>query len=89
METNTDSIQLLEQLVRLLRPEIPLEVDIWDAKTVAAFLKVAPRYVTERYALMDDFPTPFRLPSKNGRGHPRWKAVEIIRWAEQYRSPHA
>jgi len=78
--------ETLEALLTLLQPHIPVTVDLWDAKMVAAYLKVAPRRVTEYYARLDNFPAPIRLPSASGgRGHPRWKAMEVISWAEQYR----
>lgn len=77
--------EALEALLKRLQPHIPVTVDLWDAKTVAAYLKVAPRRVTEYYARLDDFPAPIRLPSATGgHGHPRWKAIDIIRWAEQH-----
>jgi hypothetical protein len=34
---------------------------------------------------MINFPKSYRLPSKTGRGHPRWKAEEIVDWVELYR----
>jgi hypothetical protein len=74
----------IEKLINLIQPQIPITVDLWDARTVGAYLKVSPRQVTERYALLDGFPPAIRLPSPNGRGHPRWKAMEIIKWAEKH-----
>ena len=74
----------IEQLIKLIQPQIPITVDLWDAKMVGAYLKVSPRQVTERYALLNGFPPAIRLPSQNGRGHPRWKALEIIAWAEKH-----
>lgn len=68
-------------------PQIPITVDLWSAKEVAAYLKVTPRHVLERYAIMPGFPAPIRLPSPSGGiGHPRWKAKEIITWAERHQA---
>ena len=80
----------LEELIKLIQPQIPVSVDLWDAKTIGAYLKVAPRRITEHYALLEDFPAPIRLPSATGgHGHPRWKAMDIVLWAEQYQEGKA
>lgn len=71
-------------LADLASPQIPVTIDLWDAKHIGAYLKVSPRQVTERYACKPDFPGAIRLPSKKGNGHPRWKAIDIIKWAEKY-----
>ena len=61
---------------------LPIDIDLWSAREIAAYLKVSPRQVTERYAPLLDFPRPIRLPANKGNGHARWKASEIITWAE-------
>lgn len=77
----TEAIETLRDMVS---PQIPLSVDLWDARHAAAYLKVKPRQITERYALRPGFPPAIRLPTKNGRGHPRWRAIDIIEWAEKH-----
>lgn len=70
--------------VKIAQP-IPLSVDLWDSATIGQFLKVSAKQVTDRYAPLPDFPKAIRLPAPgSGKGHPRWKAVEIIEWAERY-----
>jgi predicted DNA-binding transcriptional regulator AlpA len=54
------------------------------AQTIAQYLKVTPKHVLQRYAPLPDFPQPIRLPSAKGTGQLRWKAKEIIGWAERY-----
>jgi hypothetical protein len=80
--------ELLNRLTAALaaqaKPQIPVTIDLWRAREVAAYLKVTPRHVLERYAIMPGFPAPIRLPSPSGIGHPRWKAKEIIAWTERY-----
>lgn len=83
----TDNKPILELLAGLVQPPVPLSVDLWDAKTIGAFLKVSPRSVTEYYAQLKDFPLPVRLPSRTGgSGRPRWKSLEVVAWAEQFAS---
>ncbi|PZP63446.1 MAG: hypothetical protein DI596_03010, partial [Azospira oryzae] len=58
---------------RISRP-IPIQVDLWSADEIAAYLKVCRRYVIDRYSKLPDFPPAIRLPSAGGRtGHPRWR----------------
>jgi predicted DNA-binding transcriptional regulator AlpA len=83
----TDLEKKLDQLIDVLqRPSIPLDVALWSAAEVAAYLCVSVAQVRERYACRPDFPRPIRLPvtGSSGQGHPRWKASEVIEWAENY-----
>ncbi len=83
-ETITFSVEeLAASLSRIGR--IPIDVQLWDAATIADYLHVTARHVTDRYAPLPDFPRPIRLPSTDSkRGRPRWKAIEVIEWAERY-----
>lgn len=76
--------QLAAELAARIRPAIPLSVDLWDAETIATYLKVSKKQVLERYAPLPDFPRAIRLPAATGKGHPRWKASDVIDWAEKY-----
>lgn len=87
---NTNITQLAEQIAHYIRPAIPLSVDLWDAETISSYLKVSARQVRERYAIMPGFPQAIRLPSGGTeKGHPRWKAEEVIAWAEKYQEKRA
>jgi len=74
---------ILERLDRLIvattAAGIPFRKRWLDATGVAALLSVSPRTVLERLARRADFPAPIRF------GHPRWKASEVLEWAEQQR----
>ncbi|WP_141202414.1 hypothetical protein [Thiomonas delicata] len=71
--------------LRIARP-VPIDIELWSAKEIAAYLKVGPRQVSERYALMPGFPKTIRLPTVAGvRGTPRWSAAEVIQWATNHR----
>lgn len=81
--------ELLTKLANILgqqfKPAIPVDIDLWDVSTIAAFLKRSDSNVRERICPLPDFPKAIRLPSQGGRGHPLWKAIEVIQWAERYR----
>lgn len=77
----------LEQLIDVLkRPAIPLDIALWDASEGAAYLRVSESQYKERYACRPDFPRAIRLPveGSTGRGHPKWKALEVIEWAQRW-----
>ncbi len=78
--------QLAAAVAARISPAIPLEFDLWSAAEIAAWLKVGTDQVLERYAPLPDFPKAIRLPTPDGgRGRPRWKAAEVIAWAEKYK----
>ncbi|KVO84029.1 hypothetical protein WL61_03220 [Burkholderia ubonensis] len=80
------SEKIAEKLVAILPPIIPLEIDLWDTKTIATYLKRNPAVVRERICCLPSFPAAIRLPNTSGqRMHPLWKAVEVIAWAESHR----
>ncbi len=83
--TAIDLDQLAAAIASHMPRRIPLAVDLWGVSEIAAYLKVEPRHVGERYACLPGFPRAIRLPSQGrGRGHPRYKAAEVIAWAEKH-----
>lgn len=79
----TAELRALIEALQKPKAAIPPERDLWDAETIAAYLKVSARQVAERYACRPDFPRPILLPSESGsRNHRRWKAKEVMEWAE-------
>lgn len=82
---NTDEL-LLEKIDILIAAtraaSVPFDSRWLDVEGVAALLGYGPRHVMERIACRPDFPSPLRV---NGTGHPRWKATEVLQWAEQQR----
>lgn len=81
--------ELLEKLATALakhfRHIIPIDIDLWDVSMVASYLKRDPAVVRERITALPDFPKAIRLPARQGRAHPLYKAKEVIEWAETYR----
>jgi hypothetical protein len=76
--------QLAAAIAGKITPSIPINVALWDAETIGKFLHVSAAYVKSSYAPLPDFPKAHRLPSANGKGHPRWKAIQVIEWANKY-----
>jgi hypothetical protein len=82
-------VDLIEKLAaaleQRLRPSIPLNIALWDISTIAKFVNRNEAVVRERLACKPDFPSAIRLPTETGkRGHPLYKAQEIISWVEKY-----
>ena len=71
--------QLAQAIARHTARRIPLAVDLWSNAEIAAYLKCDPRQVSERYSGLPGFPRAIRI---GGKGHPRYKAAEVIAWAE-------
>jgi hypothetical protein len=76
--------EIAAAIVGRIAPPIPLDVDLWSATEIGAYLKRDSRQVLERYAPLPGFPKAIRLPSPGGRGQPLWKAIEIIEWATKH-----
>lgn len=75
-----DLEHMTDAIIKALRTQVPIEVDLWGPDEIAAYLKVSRRTVAERYAARPDFPKCYRLPGE--KGQLRWKAKEIMAWAE-------
>lgn len=76
---------LAAAIARHTARRIPLAVDLWSTAEIAAYLKCSERYVLDNFAARPDFPPAVRLPGKGERrGHPRYKAADVIKWAESW-----
>lgn len=83
---NPDIIEdLAAAIARHTARRIPLAVDLWSTAEIADYLKCSERYVLDNFAARPDFPPAVRLPGKGARrGHPRYKAADVIKWAESW-----
>ena len=76
---------LASAIARHTARRIPLAVDLWGVSEIADYLKLSEQHVRDNYVSRPEFPKAVRLPGKDGRrGHPRYKAAEVIRWAESW-----
>ena len=83
--TTMDYAALAAEIVKRMPPPITRDIDLWGSAEVAAYLKASNRQVCERLVPLPGFPKKIVLPSiGTGRMHPRWKASEIIEWAEKH-----
>lgn len=88
MTTETALIDKIDALIAVLkRPAIPAERILWDAEQAAAYLGVTARHFAERIACKPDFPKAIRLAEI--KGGLRWKAEEVMDWAESRREKRA
>lgn len=77
--------QFADAIARQMARRIPLSVDLWGYAEIGAFLKVSATHVAGQYATRADFPKAIRLPTLGkGLAHPRYKAREVIAWADKY-----
>jgi len=75
------AMAITEQLA-VMQNKLPTSIDRWGPDEAAAYLKVSKRQFMERIAVLPDFPKGVRLPSEKGQGKVRWKAQDIIDWAD-------
>ena len=81
-----NQIEILLDAINNLSPRIPVTVDLWSVKEIAAYLKRSAAVVRERITALPGFPQAIRLPvaGSKGRGQPLWKAKEVIAWTEKH-----
>jgi len=88
MNTEQTILEVIERLTE--RPMIPISVDLWGPDEIAAYLKMSRRTASEKITKIPGFPQSIYLPTKGpGRGHPRWKAIEVIEWVQSYQEDRA
>lgn len=79
--SESDLIEVLDRL----SPRIPVTADLWSTREVAAYLKYTVAQTRDRIVTQPTFPEPIRIRTGSGRGQPRWKAIEVMQWAEGQR----
>ena len=89
----TDLKQLAEQIVDAIKEgieQVPMSERLWRAKEIAVYMRRTERQVAERTVYLPGFPKPIRIPTGNGsKGHPLWKAREIVEWVEKHQERRA
>jgi hypothetical protein len=73
-------------LQKLSEKSIPVEVDLWDTEHIAAYLKYSYSTVRDKILPLPSFPKPICIRTANGSGLPRYKARDVIKWAESLQS---
>lgn len=78
--TETEILKAILQ--KLTERSIPIEIDLWDTEHIAAYLKYSYSTVRDKIICLPSFPRPIRINTANGTSLPRFKAREVIQWAE-------
>lgn len=73
--------KLLERLGTSAQATLPVSVDLWDTKHIAAYLKRSLFTVQTKIVVLPTFPRPIRLPVE-GKSQALYKAREVVKWAE-------
>lgn len=78
--------QLAEALAKRVHAHpVPLDVALWNAAEVGAYLGLSPRTVAEKVSVQPGFPRAIIPGIGKQKPERRWKAVEVIAWAESRR----
>lgn len=89
----TDLEQLAERITAAIHngiEQVPIDYRLWTAKQIADYMRRTERQVAERTVYLPTFPKPIRLPTGSGsKGHPLWKAIEVINWVEKHQERKA
>jgi predicted DNA-binding transcriptional regulator AlpA len=72
--------QLAIAISSYIHPQIPSSIELWDKKYIAKYLLVSNSTI-ENYICLPSFPR--SIPIGDGlKPCRRWKAAEVIKWAE-------
>ena len=78
---NNQEIELLAVAVAAhIKPAFPVEIDLWDTRLIAGFMKRTESYVRRVILPEPSFPAPVLLPS-TGKPNHLYQASEVIEWA--------
>lgn len=86
--------ELIERIAKAvadrMAPPLPIDIQLWNGKAIAAYLHRSPAVVMERVVTLSSFPRQIRLPAQRegSRGQPLWKALEVIEWTESHQEKH-
>jgi predicted DNA-binding transcriptional regulator AlpA len=73
--------EIIERLIAALeaiqRPPIPVEVDLWSYREIAAYFKRSESHAKKTITQQGDFPPAIRVAG----GHPLWRAAQVVKWA--------
>jgi len=91
MTPQDPQIELIDRLAIEIAQHIPPRIipiahRLWTYAEIAHYLRLETSYVQQHMPHAPGFPAPIRLVIRKGSlSHPRFRAVEVIRWAEAQR----
>lgn len=69
---------------------VPLDIELWTIRHIAAYLHRTEKVTSERIVTLVGFPHAIRLPTKDGRrGNPLWRAAEVVEWVGKHKEKRA
>lgn len=84
-EINVLAQKLLDTFQANMNRVVPFEHLLWSTAEIGEYLRRPAQVVRERVVIVPGFPEAIRLPNfGGGKAHPRWKASEVVAWAESY-----
>lgn len=84
MTTETALLDAINRLTAALQTSIPIDKRLWGSEQCAQYLCYATPSFLRYIACRPDFPKPLRL--SEGDKARRWRAQDVIDWAESQRS---
>lgn len=87
-ETEVLVQRVLDEIEKRATSVVPFEHALWSTKEIGEYLQRPAQVVRDRVICLPGFPEAIRLPTVGGAGssHPRWKAIEVVRWVESHQS---
>lgn len=82
MEINVE--QLAGFLADRMSPSVPVDVAFWSKKEIGGCLGLGTTSI-DSLVKRPDFPASYRFPTKGSGSQPRWKAKDVLAWAEEFR----
>ena len=82
MEINVE--QLAGFLADKMPPSVPVDVAFWGKKEIGGCLGLGTTSI-DSLVKRPDFPASYRFPTKGNGSQPRWKAKDVLAWAEEFR----
>ncbi len=77
----TPLLEAIDRMTQSMLAAIPVDKRLWTSETCAQYLSYSTAHFLARIACRPDFPKAHHIGSGDkGR---RWKAAEVIEWAEE------
>ena len=77
--------QLADELSARISPAVPIAAAFWSKAEIGSCLGFGKTSV-DSLVTRPDFPPVYSFPTKGNGSHPRWRAKDVLAWAEKYRA---
>jgi len=84
-DTLAPLLQAIERLTDAVLTGVPMDKRLWNAEACAQYLGYSRSHFLQHIACRPDFPRARFVGT--GEGGRRWKAAEVMRWADARRAP--